>query len=478
MEMFLNGRFSPAASGKTLNVYNPATGDLIETVPAADQKDIDLAVAYAQSGQKAWSALPMWKRKEIIDKYCQLITEHADDLAMTLCLESAKPISQAHGEVDTLVQKLQSPAEAALHLNSAVIPTGSAPGQESTIQFTIREPKGVVAAIIPFNFPVDLYGLKVGPALIMGNAVIVKPSMDNPLCLLKLVALSREAGMPDGVLQCVTGQGSQIGPMLASHPGIDALSFTGSTEVGISSMELAAKTLKPCLLELGGNDAFIVLEDADLDLAVSEAVSGRMLFSGQVCCASKRFIIQNSIRQTFTDKLLTALADVKCGDPLDPAVMVGPVINESAAKKIEAQVNHIIEQGGKLLLGGKRNGAFYEITVLTDVPKTADVAKDDEIFGPVIPIIGFDTVEEAISIANASKYGLNSCVFTKDFSSALKVAHSMEAGTAVINGASLFRSTEMPFGGRKFSGLGTEGTLTSLDENSCLKTIVLKNVLA
>ena len=477
MEMFVDGSFTRAKSGRILPVYNPATGKLLDCVPEADLEDVEYAIACAHVGQTQWAQMPMWQRKQIIDKYCTLITEHSEELAKTLCLESAKPITQARAEVDGLVYKLQSPSEAAKHLNGDVIPTGTAPGNEKTIQITVREPRGVEAAIIPFNFPVDLFGLKVGPALIMGNAVIVKPSMDNPLCLLKLVALSKEAGFPDGVLQCITGVGGKIGPVLASHPGIDLLSFTGSTPIGISSMELAAKTLKPCLLELGGNDAFIVLADADLDLAVSEAIAGRLLFSGQVCCASKRFLVHNSVRETFTNKLITALESVVCGDPLDPAVQVGPVINEEAAKKIEEQVNRIIEQGGRLLLGGKRNGTFFEITVLTDVPPTSDVAKDEEIFGPVIPIIGFDTTQEAISIANASSYGLNSCVFSSNASEAMTVAYAMQAGTAVINGSGLFRSNEMPFGGHKLSGLGTEGTLTSLEECSQLKTIVLKNII-
>ena len=478
MDMFLNGAFKKAFSGKVLPVYNPATGAQLDTVPAADQADVDFAVSCAREGQRHWAAMPMWQRKTVIDRYCELIAEHTEELAQLLCLESAKPITQSRNEVGGLIYKLQSPAEAAKHLNGDVIPTGTAPGNETTIQFTVREPRGVEAAIIPFNFPFDLFGLKVGPALIMGNAVIVKPSMDNPLGLLKLTALSKEAGFPDGVLQCVTGSGSQIGPMLANHPGIDLYSFTGSTPVGMSSMALAAKTLKPCLLELSGNDAFIVLEDADLDLAVSEAVEGRMLFSGQVCCASKRFLIQNSVRDAFTEKLLTALKKIRCGDPMDSSVQVGPVINEDAAKKIESQVQRIVEQGGEILMGGHRSGTFYEITVVANVPATADVAKDDEIFGPVIPIIGFDTVQEAIHIANQSVYGLNSCVFSKNATSAMTVAYAMQAGTAVINGTGLFRSNEMPFGGYKHSGLGTEGTLTSLEECSHLKTIVLKNIIS
>lgn len=344
------------------------------------------------------------------------------------------------------------------------------------MQLVTREPIGVVACIIPFNFPCDLYDQKVAPALMMGNAAIVLPSSDNPLTLMKLTEMLVEAGVPNGVIQCLTAPGA-VKDAAVTDPRVHLVTLTGSTEVGIGTAKLAAANLTHTALELGGNDAFIVLDDGDVDLAVEEMVWGRMYNTGQVCCASKRFLIHNSLKDEFTKKVIDRIKQLKVGDPQKEDTQIGCLISEKAAIKVEKEVQLTLEQGGKLLLGGKRNGAYYEPTVITDIPKTADVAKDMEIFGPVVSIIGFDTDEEAIEIANNSVFGLSSCVFSRDQKRAFKVAAAMEAGGAVINGASFFRSFEMPFGGWKHSGIGTEGVLSTFNEMTRVKTIVLKNVL-
>ena len=310
----------------------------------------------------------------------------------------------------------------------------------------------------------------------MGNAAIVLPSSDNPLTLMKLTEMLVEAGVPNGVVQCLTAPGA-VKDAAVTDPRVHLVTLTGSTEVGIETAKLAAANLTHTALELGGNDAFIVLDDGDVDLAVEEMVWGRMYNTGQVCCASKRFLIHNSLKDEFTQKAMDRIRQLKCGDPSREDTQIGCLISEKAAVKVEKEVELTLKQGGKLLMGGKRNGAFYEPTVITDIPKTADVAKDMEIFGPVVSIIGFDTDEEAIEIANASKFGLSSCVFSKDQKRAFKVASAMEAGGAVINGASFFRSFEMPFGGWKHSGIGTEGVMSTFDEMTRVKTIVLKNIL-
>ena len=344
------------------------------------------------------------------------------------------------------------------------------------MQLVTREPIGVVACIIPFNFPCDLYDQKVAPALMMGNAAIVLPSSDNPLTLMKLTEMLVEAGVPNGVIQCLTAPGA-VKDAAVTDPRVHLVTLTGSTEVGIGTAKLAAANLTHTALELGGNDAFIVLDDGDVDLAVEEMVWGRMYNTGQVCCASKRFLIHNSLKDEFTKKVIDRIKQLKVGDPQKEDTQIGCLISEKAAIKVEKEVQLTLEQGGKLLLGGKRNGAYYEPTVITDIPKTADVAKDMEIFGPVVSIIGFDTDEEAIEIANNSVFGLSSCVFSRNQKRAFKVAAAMEAGGAVINGASFFRSFEMPFGGWKHSGIGTEGVLSTFNEMTRVKTIVLKNVL-
>lgn len=367
--------------------------------------------------------------------------------------------------------------ERAKHLYGINIPVGNEPGCEKTVQYTIRQPLGVVAAIIPFNFPVDLFGQKIPSALITGNAVIAKPSNYNPLTLLTLGSILVEAGVPAGVIQVITGDGPIVGQALAAHKGVSLVTLTGSTAVGMQTMGTASKNLTHVTLELGGNDAFILLEDGDVDLAVKEVLWGRMYNGGQVCCASKRYLIHKSLKDEFISKVKKELEKIKIGDPLDEKTQMGPLININAAKRVEEQVSKTVEQGAKLVYGGTRKGAFYVPAILDDVTPDMDVAKDMEVFGPVVAVIPFEKEEEAIKIANSSSFGLCGCVFSRNINKALKVASKLECGGAVINGASFFRSVEMPFGGWKYSGIGNEGVSSTLEEMTRVKTIVLKNVL-
>ncbi len=477
MQMIINGKPASASDGAVLEVINPANGQVVDTVPAATESDVNVAVAAAQAGQKVWAKVPVSEKAEIMMKFLTLVERDKEDLAWTLSRETGKPITEARAEIGNIPISFKAFSERAKHLYGEVIHGEQEPGQQNHILLTTREPIGVVAAVIPFNFPCDLFDQKVAPALLAGNAVIVKPSTDNPLTLCKLTALLVEAGVSDGAIEIVTGRGATTGNWLCAHPGVTAITLTGSTEVGIATYRNAADHLTHVALELGGNDAFILCDDGDVDLAVEELVWGRMYNCGQVCCASKRFLIQNGVKEEFTRKAIERIQKIKVGDPADESTQLACLISEAAAKKVEAQVNKTCEQGGKIALGGKRNGAFYEPTVITGVPKTADVAKDMEIFGPVVPIIGFDTVDEAVEIANASKFGLCGCVFTRDMKKAADVAGRLECGGAIINGASFFRSFEMPFGGYKYSGVGTEGVLTTFDEVTRTKTIVLKNIL-
>lgn len=286
-----------------------------------------------------------------------------------------------------------------------------------------------------------------------------------------------EAGVPAGCIQVLTGDGPIVGQALAGHKGVHLVSLTGSTAAGIQTMGTASKNLTHIMLELGGNDAFIFLEDGDMDLAIKEATWGRLYNGGQVCCASKRFLIHNSRKQEFIERMKEVIANLKVGDPSSMDTDMGPMINEPAAVRIEEQVNKTVEQGATIVCGGKREGAYYFPTILDNVTRDMDIAKDMEVFGPVIPVIGFDTVEEAIDIANSSSFGLCGCVITKDYSLGMKIANKLECGGAIVNGASFYRSFEMPFGGWKHSGIGNEGVLTTLQEMTRLKTIILKNIL-
>jgi succinate-semialdehyde dehydrogenase/glutarate-semialdehyde dehydrogenase len=477
MKMIINGKAVDAANKAVIEVTNPANGTVIDTVPAATEEDVALAVEKAVAGQKKWAAVPVHEKGGILLKFVALVEEAKEDLARTLSNETGKPITEARGEIANIPIAFKGFVEKAKHLYGEVIPPGTEKNQEHHVLLTVREPIGVVACVIPFNFPCDLFDQKVAPALLAGNAAIVKPSTDNPLTLCKLTALLVKAGVTDGAIEIVTGRGSQVGNWLCKHPDVHAITLTGSTEVGIETYKNAASHLAHIALELGGNDAFIVNKDGDVDLAVEEMIWGRMYNTGQVCCASKRFLIHHSRKAAFVEKAVARIKQIRLGDPADDATQLGCLISEKAAIEVERQVKLTVEQGGAIVLGGKRNGAFYEPTVIANVPATADVAKDMEIFGPVVPVIGFDTLDEAVAIANASKFGLCGCIFTADMKTAWKAAGALECGGVVINGASFFRSFEMPFGGYKYSGVGTEGILSTFNEVTRTKTIVLKNIV-
>jgi len=418
MKMIINGEKVDASDGQVIEVINPATNEVIDTIPAATKEDVDKAVEKAKIGQKIWAKVPVYKKVEIMYEFLHLVEESKEDLAQTLCAETGKPIVEARGEIGNIFISFKAFSEKAKHLYGETIPAGLEAGQDKNLLITQREPIGVIACIIPFNFPCDLFDQKVAPALLAGNAAIVKPSTDNPLTLCKLTALLVKAGVTDGAIQIVTGRGSKMGGWLCSNEDVHAITLTGSTEVGIETAKTAADHLAHIALELGGNDAFIVLEDGDVNLAVEELIWGRMYNTGQVCCASKRFIIHNRIKDEFAEKAVARISRLKQGMPSDESTQIGCLISEKAAIEVEEQINLTVEQGGTIILGGKRNGAFIEPTVIDNVPKTASVAGNMEIFGPVVPIIGFDTEEEAIEIANSSIYGLCGCVFTADMKAA------------------------------------------------------------
>ena len=477
MNNLIGYTWKDASNTATIDVTNPATGKLIDTVPNVTLDDVDEAVKVAQIEQKKWKEVSLYERAEKLYKFVDLVEENKDRLASLLSEETGKPIKEAYAEVANVKIGVRGFVERAKHLYNDSIPAGQVAGQEKTMQITVREPIGVIAAIIPFNFPSDLFCQKVPPALVMGNSIIVKPSNYNPLTLIEYVKLMIEAGVPAGCIQVLTGDGPIVGQALAGHKGVHLVSLTGSTAAGIQTMGTASKNLTHIMLELGGNDAFIFLEDGDMDLAIKEATWGRLYNGGQVCCASKRFLIHNSRKQEFIERMKEVIANLKVGDPSSMDTDMGPMINEPAAVRIEEQVNKTVEQGATIVCGGKREGAYYFPTILDNVTRDMDIAKDMEVFGPVIPVIGFDTVEEAIDIANSSSFGLCGCVITKDYSLGMKIANKLECGGAIVNGASFYRSFEMPFGGWKHSGIGNEGVLTTLQEMTRLKTIILKNIL-
>ena len=476
MKSLIGNKWCDSSDGKVIEVYNPATNELVDTVPSLTKEDVERAIDYADAHQKDWEAKSVIERCEVLSRFAELVEENKDELAMLLSKETGKPIKEAYNEIANIQIGVPGYVEKVKHEYGNIVYRGTEKGQENTIQYTIQQPLGVVVAIIPFNFPSDIFINKVPPALLMGNAVILKPASVNPLTLTRYVELLVEAGVPAGIISVVHGSGSVVGKTLTSSKKVDMVSLTGSTAAGIDAAKNCADHCAHSSLELGGNDAFILCADGDMDLAIEETVWGRLYNTGQVCCASKRFLVENSVKDEFIRKMTDKINSLKQGNPQDMSTDIGCLVSEEAAIEVERQVNETIAAGATLVCGGKRNGAFYEPTILDNVTPDMEVAKDMEIFGPVIPVIGFDDLEEAIEIANKSIYGLSGSIITKDISKAIKVSEKMECGGFVINGASFFRSFEQPFGGWKYSGIGNEGIMTTLKEMSRTKTVILKNI--
>lgn len=477
MQMIIDGKRVDASDRGVIRILNPATQEFIDTVPKATASDVYQAIDAAQAGKRIWANTPTHERVRILSRCADAIEEHLEDLAQSLSREMGKIIQEARGEIRVSAQTIRGYAEAAAHHYGKTL-TDSQKGIEKDILFTRHEPLGVVACITPFNYPVLLVAHKMAAALATGNAVIVKPASDNPLTLIKLVALCLEQGIPGNVLQIITGSGEVVGKILAESPKVNAISLTGSTEVGISLAETGAKTLKRVFLELGGNDPFIVLDDADISKAIAAAVEGRLENAGQTCCSSKRFLIHESIHDVFIKKLMEALSKIKHGSPQDDETEYGCLINGNAAQKVELQIQKTIEQGAKLICGGHAyNITYFEPTILDDVTLDMDITKDMEVFGPVFPIITFKTDEDAVKIANASRYGLQAGIMTKSVDRAMRIAANLQCGAVVINDSGNYRHIEQPFGGYKMSGFGREGISGTLAEMTQEKTYILKDVL-
>lgn len=479
MKMLIGNQWTGASDGRTLDIVNPATGEVVDTVPSATAEDVERAVGIAERAQEAWARRTVRERGALLERFADLVTERRLELGRLLSEESGKPyLAEAVWEFDSVAYVIKAGVEVAKHFYGQTMPVGTEPGYDDDVQFTWHEPLGVIACIIPFNFPPAIWSFKAGAALAAGNAIITKCPDDNPLALLKLHEIMLEVGIPGEVIQCLTGDGPHAGAALAADPRIASVNFTGSTATGARIAKSIGANLTSYHFELGGNDPFIICEDGDLGLAVSEA-GDKSRNSGQACSAAKRFIVHNSVKDEFVRRLVEErLRPLVLGDPLDEKTTMGPLISEQAAKGVEAQVNLTIGQGAKVVHGGKRDGAFYEPTVLTDVTPEMDIAQSMEVFGPVWPVIGFNTIDEAIEIANNSSYGLGSGVITGSMKTAFKVARALKAGHVAINGSGGFRAAELPFGGgRKGSGNSRESMSAVMSEVTQQKSVVLRYIL-
>jgi acyl-CoA reductase-like NAD-dependent aldehyde dehydrogenase len=475
MKMLIDGQWCESTDGKWVDIYNPGSGEVIDKVPKATLQDVERAVAAAQKGKEAMRKLTARKRYEILMRIAQAIEDRVAELGKLLARENGKPIVQTRAEVAVTASIFRGFAEESKRIFGRVMPVEAIPGQERHFAITIRQPLGVVAAIVPFNYPVELWGHKAAAALAAGNSVISKPPSACPLTLLRIAELMEEAGLPHAAHQMITGPGAIIGDFLARSPGIQLITVTGSTAVGIRIAQLAAENLKKVHMELGGNDAMIILADSDINKAVEAVVLGRLARgNGQICCAVKRIFIEAPIYDEFANLLTEKAKALKLGDQLEEDTDVGPLISEEAAKEVEAFVNEAIQAGAKLRAGGRRRKAFMEPTVLTDVPVNTRMVKE-EVFGPVAPLMRFTSIEQAISLANDSPYGLQSAVFTRDINKAFDIAYKLEAGGVIINWSSALRIETLPFGGIKMSGHGREGIHDTLDEMTDQKTIIVHN---
>lgn len=478
MKMLINSQWVEASDGSWRDVKNPGIGEVIDKVPEATLEDAQKAVEAAQEGKEAMASMPAHQRADILFKIADAIEANHAVLSELLARENGKPIMQTREEVAVTARIFRGYAEQAKRVLGRMFPLDAIPGHEKNLAFTIRQPIGVVAAIIPFNYPVELWAHKGAGALAAGNACIVKPPSDCPLALLKIAELMHEIGLPKAAYQVITGPGSRIGEYLASNPGIQMVTVTGSTSVGIRISELAAKNLKKTTLELGGNDATIVCEDADLEKAADAVVLGRLARgNGQICCAVKRIFVDAAVYDEFTEILTKKAQDLTTGDQLLDDTDVGPLISEEAAVQVEDLIQDAVDAGAELTSGGHREGSFVEPTVLTHVPVNVDLFQK-ETFGPVAPLVAFDNLEEAIQMANNTPFGLQAAVFTQDISKAFDVAYRLEVGGVIINWSSAVRVESLPFGGIKMSGKGREGYLDTLNEMTEEKIILVHGALS
>ena len=458
MEMLINGKLS--SKDENYEVINPYNGDIVDTVPIADKGDLNKAISIANAAKKELNEFSSRKVSNCLYDAYELLKKESKSIAKLITLETGKPINGSIGEMERSIETLKFAAEEAKRIYGESVPLDAGLNGKGFMAFTQKIPLGVVACITPFNYPVNLAIHKIAPAIAAKNTVILKPSIEAPLAGLKLVEILDEY-FPNGVVNSITGFGEEIGDGLVGSEDIDKISFTGSVATGLSIANRCG--MKKITLELGGNDPLLVLKDADIEKAVKGAVNGAYLFSGQVCMGVKRIILDNEIADEFIDLFVSETKKLKVGNPMDKDTDIGPLINEKAADMVELSVDNAIKNGAELLTGAKKDNAFYYPTVLDNVNKDMDIVVD-ETFGPVAPIIRVDGVDEAINVANNSKYGLQAGVFTENIRNGLKCANEIEAGSVFINKQSTFRTDNMPFGGFKLSGIGKEGVKYAVED--------------
>ncbi len=468
---FVNGEWKRAASRKTTDVHNPATGEWIGNVPLLSRQEVRAAIESAQDSWPAWRNLTAKKRAGFLRRWYELIIENQEDLARIMTAEQGKPLAESRGEIIYAASYAEWFAEEAKRVYGDTVPM-ALPNKRIII---IKQPIGVCAAITPWNFPSAMITRKVAPALAAGCPVVVKPAAGTPFSALALVSLADKAGFPKGVFNVVTGKAVEIGAELTENPLIRKLSFTGSTEVGKKLMRACAGTVKKISLELGGHAPFIVFDDADVDAAVDGAIASKYRNSGQTCVCANRIFVQEGIYKEFATKFIQAVRSrLRVGNGLDDGVNQGPLIDVNAVIRIEEQIKDALAKGAKIGCGGKRTGKtgfFFEPTILLDVTPAMKIAHE-ETFGPVAPLFSFTSEEEVIHLANDTPYGLASYFYSRDAGRVWRVAEALEFGMVGVN-TGVMSSESAPFGGIKESGIGREGSKYGIEEYLEIKYICM-----
>ena len=468
MKMHIDGAW--VDRDKKIDVLNPFDGSVVDTVPAADNADVDVAIGAAVRGAEIMAGIPAFERYRILHRAADLMQERIDDLGRTITMEEGKTLTEGLGEAARAVETMTLAAEEAKRLTGETLPLDASSNGAGKFGFTLRVPCGVVAAITPFNFPLNLVCHKVGPGLAAGNAVLVKPATDTPLSALKLTEILLEAGVPPEALQCITGSGALIGDAIAGDPRVRKISFTGSRDVGEHICRTAG--LKKVTMELGSNAPLIVMPDADLDKVAEATAAAGFANAGQVCISAQRVMVNQSVYGDFLDALTPKVSALKTGNPLEEGVTMGPMIREADAARVNDWIQEAVGAGARVVTGGDRTGTLHAPTVIADVDPKMQVSCN-EVFGPAVAVSRFDSIEEAIRNANDTNYGLSAAIFTENLDWAMQFARRVNSGNIHINWGTMWRADFMPYGGLKESGMGKEGPKYAVEEMTETKMVVI-----
>ncbi|OIP33227.1 MAG: aldehyde dehydrogenase [Deltaproteobacteria bacterium CG2_30_66_27] len=468
-KLYIGGKWE--GGKETMSVVDKYTGETFGVVPVASKEMVDRAIAAARAAFPGWSKTPAHKRFRILEKAANLLDKNKEEIAAIICREAGKAWKFSLGEVSRAVETFQFSAEEAKRIHGETVPMDASTAGEGRIGYWLRCPVGVVAAITPFNFPLNLVAHKVGPALAVGNTLVLKPASTTPLTAVRLAEILEEAGVPAGVFNVVVGSGGTVGEWLTVDPRVAKITFTGSPPVGEQIIRKAG--LKKVTMELGNNSGTIIEPDADLGAAVPRCVVSSFANSGQVCISLQRLYVHKAIAKEFTKRFLAETKKLKVGNPLEKDCDVGPMIDEKEAIRAESWVKEAVAQGAKVLIGGKREGRVMQPTVLSNVRSEMRVMCQ-EAFAPLVSLYEYESFDDAVRMVEDSPYGLQAGIYTNDLRKALQAVDRINVGGVMINDTSIFRVDHMPYGGNKMSGLGREGVRFACEEMTSIKMVMIK----